>query len=165
MKNVTLSPVSYSYSPCALVKPPFPLGLVRYPIPATALSKNTPVKAGVEELLAALEDAGDELAGAELAGADELASSELLLADESATELASLDEAGVELGATEDAGVELASIEELVSVELDEDIATELAATELGATLLAGADDLLLPPLPPPPQATRLITMADKSPC
>ena len=171
MKNVTLSPVSYSYSPCALVKPPFPLGLVRYPIPATALSKNTPVKAGVEELLAALEDAGDELAGAELAGADELASSELLLADESATELASLDEAGVELGATEDAGVELtstdelASIEELVSVELDEDIATELAATELGATLLAGADDLLPPPLPPPPQATRLITMADKSPC
>lgn len=162
MKNVTLSPVSYSYSPCALVKPPFPLGLVRYPIPATALSKNTPVKAGVEELLAALEDAGDELAGAELAGADELASSELLLADESATELASLDEAGVELGATEDAGVELASIEELVSVMLDEDTATELAATELGAALLGGVGDLLPPP---PPQATRLITMADKSPC
>jgi hypothetical protein len=106
------------------------------------------------------------------AGADELLFEELvatrLLV---ATELASLDEAGVELGATEDAGVELtstdelASIEELVSVELDEDIATELAATELGATLLAGADDLLPPPLPPPPQATRLITMADKSPC
>lgn len=100
------------------------------------------------------------------AGADELLFEELvatrLLV---ATELASLDEAGVELGVTEDAGVELASIEELVSVELDEDIATELAATELGATLLAGADDLLPPPLPPPPQATRLITMADKSPC
>ncbi|QEY11244.1 hypothetical protein D0B88_02605 [Cellvibrio sp. KY-YJ-3] len=100
------------------------------------------------------------------AGADELLFEELvatrLLV---ATELASLDEAGVELGVTEDAGVELASIEELVSVELDEDIATELAATELGATLLAGADDLLPPPLPPPPQATRLIIMADKSPC
>lgn len=97
------------------------------------------------------------------AGADELLFEELvatrLLV---ATELASLDEAGVELGATEDAGVELASIEELVSVELDEDIATELAATELGAALLGGVGDLLPPP---PPQATRLITMADNSPC
>lgn len=88
----------------------------------------------------------------------ELLSAELVIADE----LASLDDAGVELGAAEDAGAELASTDELVSVMLDEDTATELAATELGAALLGCVGDLLPPP---PPQATRLITMADNSPC
>jgi len=62
-------------------------------------------------------------------------------------ELATLD-AGVELGATDDAGIELG--------------ATEEAGVELGATLL-GAEDFLLPP--PPPQATRLITIAANKPC
>lgn len=110
---------------------------------ATELELNE--EAGAE--LASLEDVVTELAGNELAGADELAS---------------LDDAGVELGAAEDAGVELVSTDELVCVMLDEDTATELAATELGAALLGSVGDLLPPP---PPQATRLITMADNSPC
>lgn len=59
--------------------------------------------------------------------------------------------------------------EELASVVAVDDSASELAAVELGATLLAGglagAEDLLLPPPPPPPQATRLIIIADRRPC
>jgi len=68
-------------------------------------------------------------------------------------ELATLEDAGIEPGATDEAGAELGATE-ATGVELG---ATELAAMELGATLL-GAKAFLLPP--PPPQATRLITIA-----
>lgn len=74
--------------------------------------------------------------------------------DELLAALEDMDEfAGAELEETDETGAPL-----------DDETATELDV-ELGALLLAGVEDFLLPPPLPPPQATRLITIADNSPC